>query len=62
MIGHSSFERHGAPEPGGVGAIRKLGRWPVYGREEVVASEAPSHHAYVLLSGQPVRNYRADVT
>jgi hypothetical protein len=61
VIAHGEWEREGDPEPGGVGAIRKIGRWPQYGREEIVASEAPRHHAYTTLSGNPVRNYRADV-
>ena len=62
VISHASWEREGTPPPGGVGAIRKVGRWPSFGREEVVVDDPPSHHAYTLLSGQPVRNYRADVT
>jgi uncharacterized protein YndB with AHSA1/START domain len=62
LIAYSSWEREGDPAPGGVGAIRKLGRWPMFGREQVVASEPPSHHAYTTLSGNPVHNYRADVT
>ena len=61
LVGHASWEREGDPAPGGVGAIRKLGRWPVFGREEIVVSEPPSHHGYTTLSGNPVRNYRADV-
>ena len=61
-IGRAEWEREGDPPPGGVGAIRKLGRWPIYGREEIVASEPPSHYAYTMLSGNPVRNYRADIT
>ena len=61
LIGHASWEREGNPPPGGVGAIRKIGRWPSYGREEIVVSEPPTHHAYTTLSGNPVRNYRADV-
>jgi len=59
---HGSWEREGFPRPGGVGAVRKLGRWPVYGREEIVAYEPPTHLAYTIVKGQPVRNYRADVT
>jgi uncharacterized protein YndB with AHSA1/START domain len=58
---HGSWEREGTPQPGGVGAIRKLGRWPIYGREEIVAYEPPTHLAYTIVRGQPVRNYRADV-
>jgi uncharacterized protein YndB with AHSA1/START domain len=61
LIGHASWEREGDPAPGGVGAIRKLGRWPMFGREQIVVSEPPAHHAYTTLSGNPVRNYRADV-
>jgi hypothetical protein len=33
----------------------------MFGREQIVAFEPPSHHAYVTLGGNPVRNYRADV-
>ena len=33
----------------------------MFGREKIVVFEPPSHHAYTLLSGNPVRNYRADV-
>ena len=61
LIAHGSWEREGDPPPGGVGAIRKVGRWPQFGREEIVAHEPPTHHAYTMLSGNPVRNYRADV-
>jgi uncharacterized protein YndB with AHSA1/START domain len=59
---HGSWEREGTPPPGGVGAIRKLGRWPMYGREEIVRYEPPTHLAYTIVRGQPVRNYRADLT
>ena len=61
LIGHGSWEREGTPPPGGVGAIRKIGRWPQYGREEIVRHDPPGHHAYTIVGGQPVRNYRADV-
>ena len=33
----------------------------MFGREQIVVSEPPTHHAYTTLSGNPVRNYRADV-
>jgi uncharacterized protein YndB with AHSA1/START domain len=61
VIAHGSWQREGDPPPGGVGAIRKVGRWPQFGREQIVAFEPPTHHAYTMLSGQPTRNYRADV-
>ena len=61
LVRHSSWDKEGSPEPGGVGAVRKLGSPPVFSREEIVAYEPPRHLAYTLLSGQPVRDYRADV-
>ncbi len=57
----ASWEREGDPAPGGVGAIRKIGRWPQYGREQIVEYDPPHHVAYTVLSGVPVRDYRADI-
>ena len=61
MIRHSSWDREGVPVPDGLGAIRKVGSWPVYGREEIVEYEPPHRLAYTILSGQPVRSYVAVV-
>ena len=56
------LEREGVPAPDGVGAIRNFG-FPMYtSREEVVAFDPPTHLAYTLLSGIPLRDYRSDVT
>jgi hypothetical protein len=52
----------GTPDRNGVGAIRAFRRKRVRSREEVVAFEAPSHLAYRLLEGLPIKGYRADVT
>ena len=58
----SGLEREGSPERDGVGAIRRFG-FPVFtSREEVVAFDAPSHLAYILHRGLPLRGYRSDVT
>ncbi len=57
----SELEREGVPAPDGVGAIRHFSTGPGGSREEVVAFEPPHHLGYVLLSGLPVRAYRADV-
>jgi hypothetical protein len=60
------LERDGSPTPEGVGAIRILGLNPAKptkcNREEVVAFDAPTHFGYTLLSGQPLDDYRSDVT
>ena len=61
MIGVSEWEREGDPAPGGVGAIRKLGRWPAFAREQILEYEPPRHLAYTILSRLPLRGYHADV-
>jgi hypothetical protein len=58
----SGLERAGTPEPDGVGAVRRFTRYGVGSREEVVAWDPPRHLGYRILSGFPVRDYRADVT
>lgn len=59
----ADLEREGDPAPDGVGAIRRLGFAGRAGsREEIVAFEPPTHLGYTLLSGLPLRDYRADVT
>ena len=60
-IPNAEREREGTPPPDGVGSIRRLGPPGFASREEVVAFEPVRHFAYILLSGLPVRDYRADV-
>ena len=60
-VGVSEWEREGDPAPGGVGAVRKLGRWPMFGREEITEYDPPHHLGYTILSGLPVRGYHADI-
>jgi hypothetical protein len=61
FIRESFWEREGTPPPGGVGAIKRLGAKPIYSREETIQYDPPRHYAYSILSGQPVKSYRADV-
>jgi uncharacterized protein YndB with AHSA1/START domain len=61
FIATAVWETEGEPPPGGAGAIRKVGRWPLFGREQIIVVDPPTHLGYTLLSGQPVRNYRADI-
>jgi hypothetical protein len=51
-----------AEEPGGVGAIRKLGLWPVLISEKTLVYERNRHHVYTFAGRAPVRDYRAEVT
>ena len=61
LMSVSQLEREGDETPDGVGAIRNFGSAGVMSREEVVVFEPPTHLAYVLLAGLPIRDYRADV-
>jgi hypothetical protein len=58
----SELEREGSPAPGGVGSVKRLARGRLALREEVTEFEPPSRYGYRLLSGLPVRDYRAQVT
>jgi hypothetical protein len=60
-VGSSGFEREGHPAPGGVGAVRKMGRWPLFSREQITEYDPPRHLGYTVLSGLPVRGYHADI-
>lgn len=61
LIVRGWFEREGDPPPGGVGAIRRLGLGAASSREEIVVYEPPARLEYTILSGLPVRGYRATV-
>lgn len=57
----SSLERQGDPAPDGVGAIRVLRAVGPALREEITEFEPPRRLAYTILSGAPLRDYRAEV-
>jgi hypothetical protein len=56
-----TLERPGQSDPMGVGAIRVFSTALSRAREEVVELITDRKLSYVLLSGFPFRNYRADV-
>lgn len=58
----TGFEREGEPPPGGAGAVRLLERFPMKLRDEIVVFQPPERMEYTLLSGMPLRDYRAEVT
>jgi hypothetical protein len=58
----SSWARQGDPAPGGVGAIRKVGMWPVLVQEETVEYEQDRRHAYKLVGPpSPAKDYFGEV-
>lgn len=62
IVVHSSWARQGDPAPGGVGAIRKVGMWPVLVQEETVEYEQDHRHAYKLVGPpSPAKDYAGEV-
>lgn len=60
-LGSFELERSAPDGSEGVGAIRVFRTGRIVTREEIVLVEEPHRFAYVLLSGLPIRDYRADV-
>ncbi|AEH08305.1 MULTISPECIES: SRPBCC family protein [Protofrankia] len=62
LISRSWWEREGTPPPGGVGAVRRVGRPPLISREEIVEYLPARRHAYRIRSALlPIRDYLATV-
>lgn len=58
----ATLEAEGAPDVNGVGAVRRLADGPLVVREKVLEFEPKTRFVYTVLSGPPVRDYRATVT
>jgi hypothetical protein len=61
MFKSAEFEQPGQDEPYGAGSIRVFSTSATRAREQVVELIPDRQLSYVLLSGLPFRNYRADV-
>lgn len=62
MVLRSAMERKGDPSPGGIGAIRRVGQWPVIFREQTIEYEQDRRHVYTLLNRVPLKNYRGEAS
>lgn len=61
LIVHSSWEQQGDPAPGGVGAVRKVGLWPMLMREKTVVYEQDRRHVYKLIApSTPAKDYHGE--
>jgi hypothetical protein len=60
-IGSFELERPGGSEREGIGAVRVFRTGRVASREELVELVPDRRLSYILLSGLPLRGYRADV-
>ncbi len=55
------LDTEGDGHPDGVGAVRFLGVGNLGARERMLEFDPPTHLAYTIVSGVPVRDYRADM-
>ncbi|WAL65339.1 SRPBCC family protein [Amycolatopsis cynarae] len=60
LVPRSAWQRWGRPV-GGVGAVRRLGLWPVLVYEETLEYEQDRRHVYTFARSAPVHDYRAEV-
>jgi hypothetical protein len=62
IVFQSSWEREGDP-PGQIGAVRRIGTWPIFMREKTVEYEQDRRHVYEVISPRtPAHDYRAEAT
>lgn len=62
LIFQSSWEQQGDPAPAGVGAVRRVGLWPMLMREKTIAYEPDRRHGYVQIGPPlPAKDYRAEM-
>jgi hypothetical protein len=62
IVVQSSWERQGDPAPGGPGAVRKVGLWPLLMREKTLEYEQDRRHVYTLIGPpSPAKDYRGEV-
>lgn len=62
LIVQSNWEQEGDPVPAGVGAVRKVGMWPMLMREKTVAYEQDRRHVYAQIGPPlPAKDYHAEL-
>jgi hypothetical protein len=63
IVFQSSWERQGNPAPDGIGAVRRVGTWPIFMREKTVEYEQDRRHVYEVIGPRsPAKKYRAEAT
>ena len=62
LIVQSSWEQRGDPSPAGIGAVRRVGMWPMLMREKTIAYEQDRRHVYAQIGPPlPAKDYRAEM-
>ncbi len=62
LVIQSSWHQQGDPAPGGIGAVRKVGVWPLLAQEETTEYEQDRRHVYKLnWPPNPAKDYRGEL-
>jgi hypothetical protein len=62
IVLQSSWEQEGDPR-GEVGAVRRVGTWPIFMREKTIEYEQDRRHVYEVIGPRtPAHDYRAEAT
>jgi hypothetical protein len=62
LIVQSKWEHHGDALPAGIGAVRRVGLWPLLMREKTIAYEQDRRHGYQQIGPPlPAKDYRAEL-
>jgi uncharacterized protein YndB with AHSA1/START domain len=61
IVFQSGWETQGHPEPGGIGAVRRVGLWPMVMLEKTVEYEQDRRHVYALIAPKtPALDYHGE--
>jgi len=62
LVIQSSWGQQGDPPPAGVGAVRRVGMWPMLMREKTIVYEQDRRHVYAQIGPPlPAKDYRAEM-
>jgi len=62
LLVQTQWDRWDNPVPGGVGAVRRLGLWPVYIRELITSYDSGRRQEYTVLSPHLFHDYLGRIT
>jgi hypothetical protein len=57
VVAQAKWIRRGEPQPGGRGAVRRLGLWPLFVREKITSYERGRFQEYTVLSPHLFSSY-----
>jgi hypothetical protein len=62
LLVQTSWDRWGSPAPGGIGAVRRLGLWPLFIRELITSYDRGRRQEYTVLTPHLFTAYLGAIT